>query len=302
MRLGDICATESDGGYYVAKHGFSARHNVDAQMTIVDVLYAMLVESDVLLNKFGLNDVDGFVDKIGKLIDILVERRLLIDMPCADKRVLERLDDVLSGKSIIELNGVDNLYMYFDMLYNMLAYKPYDYFKKVIQKEQLYSRYIRKIGDVIQYWRRKGVCFKTAHGELIKLLRYEVSLPFTKGFEASLRRVLEAYVLPFLEEPLPESNRSLDDDNDDNNFKKSVTRKLGDRYSNEINVIIGALKSIIETKRLREYQFVMLDKMFSLFDRPKIVVISAPNSLRQDRDIYGHTWRSSYWSTTEQLL
>jgi len=277
MRLGDICATESDGGYYVAKHGFSARHNVDAQMTIVDVLYAMLVESDVLLNKFGLNDVDGFVDKIGKLIDILVERRLLIDMPCADKRVLERLDDVLSGKSIIELNGVDNLYMYFDMLYNMLAYKPYDYFKKVIQKEQLYSRYIRKIGDVIQYWRRKGVCFKTAHGELIKLLRYEVSLPFTKGFEASLRRVLEAYVLPFLEEPLPESNRSLDDDNDDNNFKKSVTRKLGDRYSNEINVIIGALKSI-EIERLREYQFVMLDKMFSLFDRPKIVVISAPTA------------------------
>jgi len=277
MRLGDICTTESDGGYYVAKHGFSARHNVDAQMTIVDVLYAMLVESDVLLNKFGLNDVDGFVDKIRKLIDILVERRLLIDMPCADKRVLERLDDVLSGKSVIELKEVDNLYMYFDMLYNMLAYKPYDYFKKVIQKEQLYSQYIRKIGDVIQYWRRKGVCFKTAHGELIKLLRYEVPLPFTKGFEESLRRVLEAYVLPFLEEPLPESNRSLDDDNDDNNFKKSVTRKLGDRYSNEINVIIGALKSI-GIERLREYQFAMLDKMFSLFDRPKIVVISAPTA------------------------
>jgi hypothetical protein len=27
MRLGDICTTESGGGYYVAKHGFSVRHN-----------------------------------------------------------------------------------------------------------------------------------------------------------------------------------------------------------------------------------------------------------------------------------
>jgi CRISPR/Cas system-associated endonuclease/helicase Cas3 len=277
MRLGDICTTESDGGYYVAKHGFSVRHNVDAQMTIVDVLYAMLVESDVLLNKFGLNDVDGFVDKIRKLIDILVERRLLIDMPCADKRVLGRLDDVLSGKSVIELNDVDNVYMYFDMLDNTLGDKLFDRFKKVIQKEWLYSQYVEKIRKLIWDWKRKGVCFKTAYGELIKLLRYEAPLPFTKGFETSLRRVLEAYVLPFLEEPLPEYNRSLDDDNDDNNFKKSVTQKLGDRYSNEINVIIGALKSI-GIERLHEYQFVMLDKMFSLFDRPKIVVISAPTA------------------------
>ncbi|MFP3320821.1 MAG: hypothetical protein RXO24_09670 [Acidilobus sp.] len=73
-------------------------------MTILDVLYAMLVESDVLIKKFDLNDVEGFVGKISKLIDILIERRLLIDIPCTDKRVLERLDNVQSGKSIIELN------------------------------------------------------------------------------------------------------------------------------------------------------------------------------------------------------
>ncbi|MCQ4448957.1 MAG: hypothetical protein NO076_06940 [Sulfolobales archaeon] len=73
-------------------------------MTILDVLYAMLVESDVLIKKFDLNDVEGFVGKISKLIDILIERRLLIDMPCTDKKVLERLDNVQSGKSIIELN------------------------------------------------------------------------------------------------------------------------------------------------------------------------------------------------------
>jgi superfamily II DNA or RNA helicase len=276
MRLGDICTTESDGGYYVAKHGFSVRHNVDAQMTIVDVLYAMLVESDVLLKKFNLNDVEGFVDKIRKLIDILVERRLLIDMPCADKRVLGRLDDVLSGKSVIELNGVDNVYRYFDMLDNTLDDKLYDYFEKQIPG-RLYSQYVEKIRKLIWDWKRKGACFKTAHGELIKLLRYEAPLPFTKGFEASLRRVLEAYVLPFLEEPLPERNRSLDDGNDDNNLKKSIRQKLGDRYSDAIDVIIGALKSI-GIDKLYEYQFVMLDEMLSLFDRPKIVVISAPTA------------------------
>jgi len=273
MRLGDICATESDGGYYVAKHGFSVRHNVDAQMTIVDVLYAMLVESDSLLRKFeekelGPNDVEGFVNIISKLIHILIESRLLIDVPCADKRVLERLDDVLSGKSVIELNGnnVDNVYMYFDMLDHMLSDKLFNRLK-VVQKEQLYPQYVEKIKNLMQDWKRKGVCFKTAHGELIKLLRYEAPLPVTKDVEGSLRRVLEAYVLPFLEEPLPESNRSLE----------SIRQKLGDRYSKEIDVIIGALKGI-GIKGLREYQFVMLDKIFSLFDRPKIVVISAPTA------------------------
>ena len=273
MRLGDICATESDGGYYVAKHGFSVRHNVDAQMTIVDVLYAMLVESDALLRKFeekelGPNDVEGFVNIISKLIHILIESRLLIDVPCADKRALERLDDVLSGKSVIELNdnNVDNVYMYFDMLDHMLSDKLFNRLK-VVQKEQLYPQYVEKIKNLIQDWKRKGVCFKTAHGELIKLLRYEAPLPVTKDVERSLRRVLEAYVLPFLEEPLPESNRSLE----------SIRQKLGDRYSKEIDVIIGALKGI-GIKGLREYQFVMLDKMFSLFDRPKIVVISAPTA------------------------
>ncbi|MFP3319607.1 MAG: DEAD/DEAH box helicase [Acidilobus sp.] len=271
MRLGDICATESDGGYYVAKHGSSVRHNVDAQMTIVDVLYAMLVESDVLINKFGLNDVDGFVDKIRKLIDILVERRLLIDMPCADKRVQKRSDVALSGKSIIELNDVDNIYVHFDMLDEL-----YDYLEKKIPG-RLYSQYVEKIRNLILNWKRKGVCFKTAHGELIKLLRYEAPLPGTKDIERSLRRVLEAYVLPFLEEPLPESNRSVESIR---HSLESVRQKLGNRYSNVsdvINDVIGALKGIGITT-LREYQFVMLDKMFSLFDRPKIVVISAPTA------------------------
>jgi hypothetical protein len=274
MRLDDICTTESDGGYYVAEHESSIRHNVDAQMTIGNILYAMFVGSDVLKNKFNLNDVEGFVNKINKLIDILVKRRLLIDMPCADKRAQERLDDVLSGKSVIESNTIDNVYMHFDILD-----KLYDYLEKLIPR-QLYPQYVEKIRKLIWDWKRKGVCFKTAHGELIKLLRYEAPLPFTSGFELSLRRVLEAYVLPFLEEPLPEYNRSLDDDNDDNNFKKSVTQKiqkLGDHYINAVDVIIGALKSI-EIERLHEYQFVMLDKMFSLFDRPKIVVISAPTA------------------------
>jgi superfamily II DNA/RNA helicase len=277
MRLGDICTTESDGGYYVAKHGFSVRHNVDAQMTIVDVLYAMLVESDVLINKFNLNDVEGFVDKIRKPIDILIESRLLIDVPCVDKRALERLDDVLLGKSVIELkDSVDNIYMYFDMLDHMLSDKLFNRLK-VVQKEQLYPQYVEKIKNLIQDWKRKGICFKTAHGELIKLLRYEAPLPGTKDVERPLRRVLEAYVLPFLEEPLPESNRSVESIRQS---LESVRQKLSNRYSNAsdaINDVISALKGIGITT-LREYQFVMLDKMFSLFDRPKIVVISAPTA------------------------
>jgi len=276
MRLGDICTTENDSGYYVAKHGFSVRHNVDAQMTIGDVLYAMLVESDVLKKKFDLSDVEGFVGKISKLIDILIKRRLLIDMPCADDRALKHSDDVLSGKSVIELNEVSNVYMYFDVHDSTLDDKLYNYFKELVPR-QLYSQYVEKIRKLIWDWKRKGTCFKTAYGELIKLLRYEALLPFTKGFERSLHRVLEAYVLPFLEEPLPEPNRSLDDDNDDNNFKKSIRQKLGNRYINAIDIIIGALKNI-GIKNLYEYQFAMLNDMFSLFDTPKIAVISAPTA------------------------
>jgi len=276
MRLGDVCTTESDGGYYVAKHGFSVRHNVDAQMTIVDVLYAMLVESDVLINKFNLNDVEDFVKNIGKLIDILIKRRLLIDLPCVDKRVQKRSEVALSGKPVIELDDVDNVYMHFDMLDKL--YELYDYLEKKIPG-RLYSQYVEEIRNLILNWKRKGVCFKTAHGELIKLLRYEAPLPGTKDVERLLRRVLEAYVLPFLEEPLPESNRSLESIRQS---LESVRQKLGDRYPNVssevIDAIIGALESSIKSQSLREYQFVMLDRMFSLFDRPKIVVISAPTA------------------------
>ena len=251
IRLGDLCMKTIDKqGYYVSEHGFPVRHNVDAQMTILDVLYAILIETEDELKRSGYvfdkDDVKSFISN-------LMEKRLLIDMPCVDKKALEFIEGVSAGKAIVELSNVDNVYMYYKMF------------------NELDSKYGDQIRELIRDTELKNLCFKTAHGELIKLLRYEAPLPSVRGLEESPYRVLEAYVLPFLEEPLPEYNKDL------SKLKELVLSKIGNRYNNTMDIIINALRKI-KIEQLHGYQYEMLNRMIGLFNKPKIVVISAPTA------------------------
>jgi len=248
MRLGDLCIEmHNRQGYYVSEHGTFVRHNVDAQMTILDVLYAILIETEEELRRhnyaFDQNDVKAFINK-------LVERRLLIDMPCINNEISKYINSALSGESVVELSGVDNVFMYFKMF------------------NELRSKYGDEIVELIRNLTNEmgNLCFKTAHGELIKLLRYEAPLPSVRGLEESPYKVLEAYILPFLEEPLPEYNKDL-----------SELMKMNNQHHDIIDIIINALKNV-RIERLHEYQYNMLNRMFQSFNKPKIAVISAPTA------------------------
>jgi len=246
MRLGDLCIEMRNGqGYYVSEHGTFVRHNVDAQMTILDVLYAILIETEDELKRSGYvfdkDDVKSFISN-------LMEKRLLIDMPCVDKKALEFIEGVSAGKAVVELSNVDNVYMYYKMF------------------NELDSKYGDQIRELIRDTELKNLCFKTAHGELIKLLRYEAPLPSVRGLEESPYKVLEAYILPFLEEPLPEYNKDL-----------SELMKMNNQHHDIIDIIINALKKV-RIERLHEYQYNMLNRMFQSFNKPKIAVISAPTA------------------------
>lgn len=251
IRLGDLCMKTIDKqGYYVSEHGFPVRHNVDAQMTILDVLYAILIETEDELKRSGYvfdkDDVKSFISN-------LMEKRLLIDMPCVNKKALEFIEGASAGKAVVELSNVDNVYMYYKMF------------------NELDSKYGDQIRELIKDTELKNLCFKTAHGESIKLLRYEAPLPSVRGLEESPYRVLEAYVLPFLEEPLPEYNKDL------SKLKESALSKIDNRYNDKMDIIINALRKI-KIEQLHGYQYEMLNRMIGLFDKPKIVVISAPTA------------------------
>jgi superfamily II DNA/RNA helicase len=248
MRLGDLCIEmRNRQGYYVSEHGTFVRHNVDAQMTILDVLYAILIETEEELRRhnyaFDQNDVRAFINK-------LVERRLLIDMPCINNEISKYINSALSDESVVELSSVDNVFMYFKMF------------------NELRSKYGDEIVELIRNLTNEmgNLCFKTAHGELIKLLRYEAPLPSVRGLEESPYKVLEAYILPFLEEPLPEYNKDL-----------SELTKMNNQHHDIIDIIINALKKV-KIERLHEYQYNMLNRMFQSFNKPKIAVISAPTA------------------------
>jgi superfamily II DNA/RNA helicase len=248
MRLGDLCIEmHNRQGYYVSEHGTFVRHNVDAQMTILDVLYAILIETEEELRRhnyaFDQNDVKAFINK-------LIERRLLIDMPCINNEISKYINSALSDESVVELSSVDNVFMYFKM-FNELRSK---YGDEIVE---LTRNLTNEMGNL---------CFKTAYGELIKLLRYEAPLPSVRGLEESPYKVLEAYILPFLEEPLPEYNKDL-----------SELTKMNNQHHDIIDIIINALKKV-RIERLHEYQYNMLNRMFQSFNKPKIAVISAPTA------------------------
>jgi superfamily II DNA/RNA helicase len=133
---------------------------------------------------------------------------------------------------------------------------------------ELRSKYGDEIVELIRNLTNEmgNLCFKTAHGELIKLLRYEAPLPSVRGLEESPYKVLEAYILPFLEEPLPEYNKDL-----------SELTKMNNQHHDIIDIIINALKKV-KIERLHEYQYNMLNRMFQSFNKPKIAVISAPTA------------------------
>ncbi|MGC8544299.1 MAG: DEAD/DEAH box helicase, partial [Vulcanisaeta sp.] len=144
----------------------------------------------------------------------------------------------------------------------------------ILRNVSNYDIDINNIKDLIRKY--LGTCFKTAHGELIRLYRYETALPEqvqrSSPFETPPYRVLEAYVLPFMEEPMPEFKPE-----NFKNFCKSLTERLGSRLSEYAKAICKALKSIRVTS-IHDYQYTMLSDLIENFDRPKLVILSAPTA------------------------
>ena len=239
MRLGDICFNLN--GYYVSRSRQSVVHNVDAKLTMLDLVYAVL-NSGVLGfdNKFDVKDFNEFLNK-------LIESRLLVDLPCSDKEkeiVLSALDQ----GSVIEAGLGDNPFIYYYM-----ASKLRDRLREGFEEVK---KYLKESADR---------CFRSAYGELIRLFRYEVALPYGL-FNNTPYRVLESYVLPFIEEFLPQRKPERLDE---------VCRELMKRYGDVGKAVCEGLRGI-GVSGLDDYQEKMIKEMVERFEVPKVTVVSAP--------------------------
>lgn len=234
MRLGDLCVEIN--GYYVSKSGQSAIHNVDAKLTMLDVIYAAL-KSRTLEGKYQFNakDFDSFVKK-------LVESRLLIDLPCGDEANF--MNNALNQSSLVNARLGDNPFIYYYMINELRNRKDF----------QEIENYLKQ---------NAGTCFKTSYGELIRLYRYEVALP--RKLDEPYR-VLESYVLPFIEEYVPSRKPELLD---------KVCEKVVAVSRDEGKKLCDAVREA-NVKGLHSYQAKMITKLIESLDRPKTAVISAP--------------------------
>ncbi|MGC9106704.1 MAG: DEAD/DEAH box helicase [Infirmifilum sp.] len=255
MRLGDIC--ENTQGYYTSRSGYPLRHDVDVGMSILDILYVLLVKEREIIEKYkpSLSDLEKFINK-------LLESRLLIDLPCSalstdPSDIIQR---ILDNNRILEMGHLENPFMYYHM-YTSLREASRGY------------GFDNKLDNLIKKYTDAKICFKTAYGELIRLYRYEAALPEQTHMKPPLTetppyRVLEAYVLPFMEEPMPELKEEKLQD-----FCKKFSGGIG-RYS---QVVCQALTSI-GVVSLHEYQYKMLTELFENFEKPKLVILSAPTA------------------------
>ena len=241
MRLGDLCFNLN--GYYVSRSRQSVVHNVDIKLTILDLAYAVL-KSSILKSgyKFNVRDFNEFIGK-------LVESRLLVDLPCSDEE-RELILNALNQAPLINPRLGDNPFIYYYMA------------------NELRKRLREGFGEVEEYLRANaGRCFKTAYGELIRLFRYEVALPRgPRGVSSMPYRVLESYILPFIEELLPLRRPEK---------LNEVCGKLIDSYGDDGKVICRGLQEI-GVSGLDDYQSEMIKRMIEKLNTPKIVVISAP--------------------------
>ncbi|MCG3110069.1 putative ATP-dependent RNA helicase [Metallosphaera sp. J1] len=231
IRFNDICEKINDK-YYVPSSKYNVAHNFDATLTILDLAYLYLN-----YYKRGSADVGGLLP----LIDYLKSARLLIDLPCTDN-TLDKVLEAASNNPVLEINiGSDNVFRHFKIL------------DRIRRKgESVLNEVLRLVNE------RRDSCFKTAYGELLRLFRYENSLPYSQGELRSPYYVLEAFLLPFIEDYIPNNIHDVD--------------ILCER---ENRVICEALK-FEGVKKLNSYQFEMIKQLREKINEPKLGIISAP--------------------------
>lgn len=236
VRFSDIC--NKIGGYYVPMSRRPLTHNFDAKLTILDLIYVYINT----VNSFNMTEFKQILEK-------LLESRLLIDLPC-DNGILSKILDIVTGKNF----NVNNKCKYYYML---------NHIKDKINNEKVFQEILEYIKEYVQKKSDEntnlGLCFKTAYGELLKLFRYESALPYNAGdVDRSPYYVLEAYMLPFLEDYVPEREKDISD--------------LCDQ---ETKVVCESFKSLGITQ-FNTYQYEMSKKLIESLDKPKLGVISAP--------------------------
>ncbi|MEL9990568.1 MAG: DEAD/DEAH box helicase [Thermoproteus sp.] len=236
MRLGDLCIKKN--GFYVSASMQSAVHNVDAKLTTLDIAYEVLS----LLNDYRFNEKD-----FGKFLDKLVESRLLIDMPC-DFDYRRMVENAVNVNNVLDIKPGENPFIYYRMIDKLRRRPDYDEIK----------RYIKNNLDK---------CFKTAYGELIRLFRYETALPRnTSPFVDTPYRVLESYILPFIEDYTLIREQEL--------FNE-VFAYLINNLGQEAQYVRDALSNA-GINSLDGYQAEFIKQMVNGLDKHKLVVISAP--------------------------
>ena len=246
VRNFDLCEDKSVLGYEVRTR--LTFHKFDSMLTIYDIVYSLNqaaikfgVTLEDLLNQIVRNKNESLSKKIKEFINIMEEKGLLYEFEWND------IKGLISDKESYELSSIDDF----------LLLKRINFAKKSLPS------YI--LGDLREF-NNKG--FKTLHGFVLKLLRHAGPLPHDS-------RVLEAYMLPFLEEKIPE--RKVDIESlrpylqkyfENNNVSIETAAKVS-------NFIIRKLKESNFASKLTEYQAKMIEEMLTS-QSPKIGVISAP--------------------------
>ncbi|WP_248547586.1 DEAD/DEAH box helicase [Metallosphaera sedula] len=231
IRFNDLCMKVNDR-HYVPASKYNVVHDFDATLTILDLAY--LFHTYHKPGSCGAKDLDS-------LINILKSSRLLIDLPCHD----DTLDTVLKSldNPVMEINiESSNVFRYFKMLEEIQQMKGGDEMRRVIKMVK----------------ERKGECYKTAYGELLRLYRYEGALPSSALNLKSPYYVLEAYLLPFIEEYIPNNTHNVD--------------SICDQ---ETSIVCESLR-FEGVEKLNSYQFEMIKKLKEEINKPKLGIISAP--------------------------
>lgn len=251
IRHGHYCV-DFDNETYVSIHPVTI-HDFSERLSAMDLLYSLVKA----YQRFGGSSLDSYVKQVletlgrsgdlEELMKALVEEGLIYEDDC------EELSHVMRVQTV---NKIRSLSREFNSLvrYNY----AWDEIRRLPGGEKLL-----KFEDKF-----RGKCFMTYHGYLMRVMRELGPYP-GEG------RVMEAYVLPFIEEGITEYNVPLKD------LAPVMTKFVGELSGVDstkiVDAVLRASQAFIKGGMLSKYQVEMLRSFLSKHD-PMIGVISAPTS------------------------
>ncbi|BFH72988.1 hypothetical protein SJAV_09320 [Sulfurisphaera javensis] len=246
MRLGTPCVYNK--GFYVSASKSSVNYNVDRKLTIIDILYLVLstLKRMNINYRFTSNDFRSFFNK-------LIRSRLLIDLPC-DPTDMNSVKKAINNSSVHNEEKEGDLRAYLYTYMNELKGRDdYNEIRKFLEEE------IKN---------NNSLCYKSAFGELIRLTRYETSLPYSKKTmtQEMPYKVLESYILPFIEDYFLDR---------DMKYMEELCKHLEQKFSDLKEIFCESLRKN-QITALNPYQEKMIMDLLQNIDKPKIALISAP--------------------------